>query len=280
MIQSCVNAMKVLLETSVLTATFDGSSYATGLQAKEALIRSQKLINLLHECVKNSLILSGVSPERVFPPIGQSSPEMKIAGFLKQKDQDVCVQPRDLSPQRRSIDWGPLRFEAGAFDDYGQEFSERTLVINVRSQLSSVAKNTDTLFERTFAESVNLHKVYPQMVLGEVYMIPVYEYDDEAMKSNCVKFKTRHTNIEKYISFFTALNDRKNISDDISRYEKVALLIVDFSRSTPKVYNHTADLIRDGLVRDSFPLELNHLAFENFTSTLLAKYYDRFTRSL
>ena len=202
MIQLCVNNIKENLETAVRTACFDGKHYDSGLQAKEALIRSQRLINFLHEAVKTSINAFGIDESRILPPIGQQSPEMKIAGFLKQKDQDVCVIPLNMTPSRRSIDWGPLRFEANAFDDYGQEYSERTLVINVRSQLSSVAKNTDTLFERTFAESVNLHKVYPQMVLGEVYMIPVFEYDDESMKQNRIKFKTKHTNIEKYVSFF------------------------------------------------------------------------------
>ena len=44
--------------------------------------------------------------------------------------------------------------------------------------MSSLAKNADTLFERIFAKSLNLHMRYPNIVLGEVYLIPVYEYDD------------------------------------------------------------------------------------------------------
>lgn len=276
MLQSCVNNMKQHLEDAVRSSVFDGKTYGSGLQAKEALIRSQKLINLLHEAVKQTLHDSGISSGRIFPPIAQQSPEMKIAGFLKQKDQDVCVVPKNLRPTPRSIDWGPLRFEANAIDEYGQSYSEQTLVINVRSQLSSVAKNTDTLFERTFAESVNLHKVYPKMVLGEVYMIPVYEYDDDAMKQNRIQFKTRHTNIEKYISFFTALNERNGSDEDISKYEKVALLIVDFSQRTPVIYNETSELIRDRLVRPGFPLQLKKLSFQEFVPTIERKYRERF----
>lgn len=34
------------------------------------------------------------------------------------------------------------------------------------------------MYERTFAESLNLHLRCPSMVLGEFYMIPVYSYDD------------------------------------------------------------------------------------------------------
>ena len=276
MLQQCVNRMKRLLESSVRSAKFDGRNYSSGLLAKEALIRSQKLINLLHEEVKQSLTDSGISQNRIIPPVGQHQPEMKIAGFLKQKDQDVCVIPANLNPLRRPINWGPLRFEDNAMDEYGQEYSEQTTVINIRSQLSSVAKNTDTLFERTFAESVNLHKVYPKMVLGEVYMIPAYEYDEDAMRDNQITFKNRHTNIEKYISFFTALNDRANENDDISKYEKIALLIVDFHYAQPRIYNSTQELIRDGLVRAGFPLDLNQLSFPTFIPDIIRKYRDRF----
>lgn len=277
MINACVCQMKNDMEQAISTACFEGQCYANGLDAKTALIRSQKLINLLHETIKSTLVQSGIAPHRIFPPLRQQSPEMKIAGFLKQKDQDVCVVPQGIFPQRRLIDWGPLRLEPNSHDEYGQEYSERTLVINIRSQLSSVAKNTDTLFERTFAESVNLHKIYPRMVLGEAYLIPVYEYADDAQKENRVEFKTRHINIGKYISFFSALNMRDTSEDDISKYEKAALIVVDFSRPTPKVYNWTSELIADGLVAPGFPLELHDLSFETFIPSLLEKYTERFS---
>lgn len=277
MINACVSQMKNDMEQAISTACFEGQCYANGLDAKTALIRSQKLINLLHETIKSTLVQAGIAPHRIFPPLRQQSPEMKIAGFLKQKDQDVCVVPQGIFPQRRLIDWGPLRFEPNSHDEYGQEYSERTLVINIRSQLSSVAKNTDTLFERTFAESVNLHKIYPRMVLGEAYLIPVYEYADDAQKENRVEFKTRHINIGKYISFFSALNMRDTGEDDISKYEKAALIVVDFSRPIPKVYNWTSELIADGLVAPGFPLELHDLSFETFIPSLLEKYTERFS---
>lgn len=277
MINACVCQMKRDMEQAISTACVEGKCYANGLEAKTGLIRSQKFINLLHETIKETLIQEGIAASRICPPLGQPSPEMKIAGFLKQKDQDVCVVPQNICQQRRLINWGPLRFEPNSYDEYGQEYSEKTLVINIRSQLSSVGKNTDTLFERTFAESVNLHKIYPSMVLGEAYLIPVYEYSDDAQKENRVEFKTQHVNLEKYISFFSALNMRSSIEDDINKYEKAALIVVDFSRSVPKIYNWTSELIADGLVPHGFPLELHDLSFETFIPTLLEKYTERFS---
>lgn len=175
-----------------------------GTRGKESTIRSSALINLIHDAVKNEFINKGVNPNNIFPPFEETKPELKIAGFLKQKDQDVCIVPSNIKKNSTIINWGPLAFENKS-DPYGFEYSTNTLVVNVRSQMSSLAKNSDTLFERTFAESQNLHMRYPNIVLGEVYLIPVREYDDELVKSNRVGFKARQTNIEKYISFFNSM---------------------------------------------------------------------------
>lgn len=143
-----------------------------GVKGKESMIRSSQLINLIHDAVKYELIQRGVSREQIFPHFGETKPEVKLAGFLKQKDQDVCVVPRNVRRSPLTIDWGPMAFQRKS-DPYGFEYSNNTLVINVRSQMSSLAKNSDTLFERTFAEAQNLHMRYPNMVLGEVYLIPI-----------------------------------------------------------------------------------------------------------
>ncbi len=172
-----------------------------GVKGKESMIRSSELINLIHDAVKYELIQQGVNPEKIFPHLNERTPEIKLVGFLKQKDQDVCVLPTNMEKEPIIINWGPLAFE-NKLDPYGYEFSKNSLVINVRSQMSSLAKNADTLFERTFAEADNLHMRYNDIVLGEVYLIPTHEYDDNLVKKNIVGFKNNCTNIEKYISFF------------------------------------------------------------------------------
>src|SRR5258706_414058 len=68
-------------------------------------------------------------------------------------------------------------------DEYGEKFTEATIVINIRSQISSIQKNFDTLYERTTSEAINLHDRCPKMCLGEVYMIAVPEYDDKEIKN-------------------------------------------------------------------------------------------------
>lgn len=269
--------IKKEIESSITSARFGNKEYDNGQKAKEALIRSQKLINYVHEFVKNDLVKNGIDPELIYPPLGQTKPELKLAGFLKQKDQDVCVIPRDVSKKRRKIDWGPLAFE-NVYDDYGHDFTEQTLIINIRSQLSSLAKNADTLFERNFAEAMNLHSVYKKAVLGEVYMIPVYEYDDVSMKENKIEFKNKRSNIEKYISFFTSLNNRKDVISDDFKYERVALLIIDFSKENPIVYTKTSELKAAGLVNANFNLELENVSIINFSKDLIDVYSERFDK--
>ena len=157
---------KNMIEQSILTG---------GAKGKESMIRSSALINLIHDAVKYELQQQGLAPANIYPHFHQTKPEIKLAGFLKQKDQDVCVIPSNIPKAPLTINWGPMAFQ-NKRDLYGHEYSTNTLVINVRSQMSSLAKNADTLFERTFAEALNLHMRYPEMVLGEVYLIPTHEY--------------------------------------------------------------------------------------------------------
>lgn len=182
-------------------AELEAAILARGVKGKESIIRSSALINLIHDAVKYELIQNGIAPSQIYPHFGETKPEMKIAGFLKQKDQDVCVAPKNIAQVKRRISWGPLANE-NVTDIYGEEYTRNTLIINVRSQMSSIAKNTDTLFERTFAEALNLHMMYRDAVLGEVYLIPVYEYDEATMNQRRITFKSHQTNVAKYISFF------------------------------------------------------------------------------
>lgn len=256
---------KELIENSIITG---------GAQGKESMIRSSALINLIHDAVKKSFIEAGVRPSNIYPHFGETKPELKMAGFLKQKDQDICIVPSNIRKSLTPINWGPLAFE-NKTDYYGFEYSTNTLVINVRSQMSSLAKNSDTLFERTFAEALNLHMRYPEIVLGEVYLIPVHEYDDDLVKRNSVGFKNRQTNVEKYISFFNSINNRPTGGADYA-YERCALLIVDFNRPKPYLFNNSAELKRAGYISQGFTIEYADLNFQNFVRDILNIYSSRY----
>lgn len=267
-LQNAVNEIKKSIEAAIKKS---------GTEGKNNLIRSQKPIKLLHEVVKAELICNKVNPNLLNPPLDQSHGELSLAGFFKKKDQDICVVPNGVKAKKETLNFQGILY--GQEDKYGFDLTEKSLSINVRSQLSSSSKNFDTLYERTFAEALNLHLRCPKMVLGEFYMIAVNEYDSTAANNNQIKYKNvkgvaKH--IEKYLLSFAAVNNRATITGDHFKYERVCLLIVDFSQKIPKVYNTDAELKKDNLLPANSIATIQNLSFPNFISDLLKIYSTRF----
>ena len=113
------------------------------------------------------------------------------------------------------------------------------------------------------------------MVLGEVYLIPVYEYDDDAVNNCEVDFKTKPVDVERYISFFNEINNRKQ-KDEGYKYERVALLIVDFSFDRPLLFKNNEELKEYGIISDDFEIEYSTLSFETFARDIINIYRQRF----
>ena len=264
-INKAVENFKTLIDSSIKEG---------GNKGKTAMIRSSKPILNIHEAVKVQLIQNGVNKGLIHPPLGERSPELKLAGFLKQKNQDLCVSPNDIDPTSEILKIGLLN---GIEDEIGEECTKKTLTINIRSQISSIQKNFDTLYERTISEAQNLHERCPEMVLGEVYMIAVPEYDDKEFVNKKSKFKNISSNlVEKYIKSFKAITGRNKISKFFFQYEATCLLIVDFSNQTPKIYNSTDELISAGLLPEDTQIKYEGLEWKNFSVKLISAYEKRF----
>lgn len=274
-IEDTLFRIKKEMEHSITTATYNGEQKRNGLEAKKALICSSGLINHIHEYVKKDLIHNGVKATSIFPPIGKTKPELKVTGMLKQKKQDIAIKPIHLNYAKERVTWGPLAHE-DKWDNLGRNLTEQMMTINVRSQMSSVSKNADTLFERTYAESSNLHEIHKKMVLGEVFLIPTHEYCEEQMRNNQVAFKEKRVNIEKYISFFSQISGRESEYDSPLKYERCALLIVDFRQERPKLYKSTEALKEDGLLSRDFNVDMRMLDVEHFIPDMLMMYHQRF----
>lgn len=278
-IDKAVKSIKDKVEDVIVNGWTDlkGTFHADGCEAKNSLIRSQVLIDFIHDSVKSQFISEGVNPDLIKPELYHHDGEIDVYGFIKKKSQDVSVFPNNISPQAETLT--SVGILNGERDEWGTALTEAILAVNVRSQLSSVSKNFDTLYERTFAEPLNLHLRCPKMVLGEVYMIPVYEYDDADAAANTVSFKPNaqvKKHLKKYINAFAAINGRTSQTSDLWLYERVCLLIVDFNHNQPIIYSSDAELKAAGLMDANATYSMNGLSFQNFSKDLLDIYTQRF----
>ena len=224
-----------------------------GVEAKNSVIRTQDPICFLHDAAKSAFIRNGVNPSRIRPLLGEHLDELKLAGYLKYKDQDICFLPNHLK--------------------------EKKEILNYEGILKGQSDHFDTLYERTFAEALNLHLRCQKMVLGEFYMIPVKEYDNEKAKNNIVAFKQNNSiqqHIEKYLYSFSAVNNRRCLQGEEYKYERVCLLIVDFDKEIPVIYNTDDELKSAGLLPENSTASINEMNFTSFAPTLLNLYEQRF----
>lgn len=264
-IEQVVRRIKTEFEQAVTTGMFDGRTYPNGSKSKEALIRSQRLIKYLHEFIKTEFIRCNVNPDRICPRLNDSKPEIAIQGHLKAKRQDICITPNTT------------RILNG--DILPASEIEKVITINVRSQLSSISANIDTLYERTFAEPLNLHLKYPRQCLGDVYLIPTHGYNRDGMLENRIAFQGV-TPIETYIKLFQQINNRQNTNTDQYKYERACLLIVDFRQTEPVVYSSINDLANAGLISSNTTITMDRLTIGSFAQELIDIYATRFSLGL
>lgn len=176
-------------------------------------------------------------------------------GFPKTKNQDIIIEP----PQA-NVSVGPV------------------MALNVRSQLSSIQKNYDTMFERVFAEALTLHNRFPHMVLGYLYLIPTVGYDSDAAKQRQITLSERY-NLQKYILSFSAITGRSGPTDVAWKYERLCLLIADFEKNPPTIMGDMRSLLSEGLVTEEFSrlYSFDNLApqgfFDELYKTMMERYY-------
>lgn len=276
-LQSAVTGIKRDLEEAITTAQFNGKTYESGHRAKTGLIRSARLINRLHEVVKHSLARELERRNRehdIYPPVGDTSPELRLSGLLKSKKQDVTVLFGGDEPEPETIDEGPL---AGNKDKVGFEQSQRSLVVGIRSQMSSVAKNFDTLMERAFAETLNLRLRLPHLVMGEVYLLPVVEYDDQAMRNNRIGWKDSAVPVEKFINTFLAISGRAADAGEDAQYmyERTAFVLVDLREEPPRIFLDTDELRDAGFLPEDYDHSFDVLSPEDFASDIIDIHEER-----
>jgi len=124
--------------------------------------------------------------------------------------------------------------------------------------------------------------------MGELYIIPTTGYDSDRLKlknpvlhpkvliKRNAKSKTTAEVIEEYILAFQSVNNRNAAANEYYKYERVCLLIVDYSTDPYRIYQNNQDLINDNLLPRNSVANLNELSFDTFVSDLLRIYTARF----
>lgn len=258
-----------------------------GQKGKQSLTTSAKHIQLFHEVVKSEFIKAGVSGELIYPRRTESNGELNLAGFLKAKKQDITIVPNEFHKvmEPEEIPHGMM---AGQQDAYGRAYTENCLVVNVRSQMSSIGNNIDTIAERAFAETLNLHMRCPNMVLGELFVLPITglnkkaiakskpEYDERVLIKKNARSKTTKESIAKVLHTYSALNNRNIDLSEKYKYERLCLILVDFSVDPVNIYMNSQDLIDDDLLDENSTASFDGMEFDTFISDLLDIYTARF----
>ncbi|MBC9987080.1 MULTISPECIES: hypothetical protein [unclassified Haloferax] len=222
-----------------------------------SLIRSEKLIGRIHSYIIDQLVDNGVNPQYIHEDSHPSDTSATVYGFPKTKSQDILVH---------------------SYEEDGPVVGPR-MAINVRSQLSSIGKNFDTIFERIYAESLNLHNRFPYLPLGYFFLLPKRGYDSSAKQKNIVE-RSENFDIQKFISSYSSLSGRETPEDEKWKYEAMCLLIVDFEQSPPRIMDDIDEFVEQGLVTPEFAeiYGSNVISVENFFEKLLSDYKRRYSQ--
>jgi len=209
----------------------------------------------------------------MWPPVGKDSPELSVTGLLKAKKQDIAitVDPHKAEKIRTGV-------QSGSIDPIGFHATNRSLVIGVRSQMSSIEKNFDTLAERAFAETLNLSLRCPNITLGEVYLIPLNELDDLKLKSKKIGFKSNAVNVAKFVRFFNAITHLTNSTKlrESYQYNATTLIIADFSQINVKVLWDEDEV--NSAMGEEMAAEMANLLPNKFVKRITQQYLDNLNR--
>ncbi len=235
--------------------------------------QSQAHIKPLHWYVACRLVLEGgFLPEEITPrppfraqrrdgwrltydPAAALGGERTVLGGLKTKNVDVVIVKDGLGPVMAVSCKGAI----GAF------------------------RNLTNRMEEAVGDCTNLHITYPAMVTGYLFAMRAHRQDaliaaeatappgsGRTIAQNDIAIQHSGEPVEAVVRFHNAIREltgRRGIRDDVSRYEAVALALVDPAGSNP------------GYVLPTYPRDESPLRVERFFEALYLRYDERYVYS-
>lgn len=246
--------------------------------------QSQQHIKPLHWYVACRLVLEGgFHPDEITPhppfgvtkgrhgkmleydPASATGNESTILGGLKTKNVDVVVAKHGLGP---------------------------VIAVSCKGTIGAF-RNLTNRMEEAVGDCTNLHITYPALVYGFMAVMRANRYEEgiveaveemaaedaaqhiapesapasRQLKANDIAIQRGGEVVESIIRYHAALREltgRRGVRNDLSRYEAVALALVDSNSPTP------------GRVLPMFPKADSPLRIEQFFETLYLRYDERY----
>jgi len=196
----------------------------------DVAVRGQAFIKILHRALSADLTarLTKDSLRRGVTVVEEAT----IFGSHKPKDVDVSV----IDPAN-----GPL------------------MMVGVRSQMSSVAKNALTYYEDIIGECISLQDRFPMAVIGYVYLMPVRP----------IKAGKEHETINhsRYSQLYDAITGREGqaYKDIRGVFDQFAYMVVEFDVNPPA--------LRDDLLNPAINHDLKISTFvDRMTNTFKSRH--------
>lgn len=159
----------------------------------------------------DDMVLSSNKPHypkvQIDPRKLQLMPEATLFGSHKNKDEDISLTHYANGPQ---------------------------IVIGIRSQMSSVAKNLETYYEGIIGECISLHDRFPMATVGYVYLLPKKPIHPSHLDEK--------VDLNKAEELFKKITNRPDWRGPSDKYEHFAFLKVDFDTDPPSIINTCDEL--------------------------------------
>jgi hypothetical protein len=191
-----------------------------------------------------------------YEPALATGGERTVLGGLKTKNVDVVVTKPGLGP---------------------------VLAVSCKG-VTKAFRNLTNRMEETIGECTNLHITYPALVLGYLVVIRANRVTEEAildtapeeaattiqLAANDIAIQKGGAPVEGILKFHAALREltaRRGIRNDISRYEAIALAMIDMAG------------MEVGALLSTFPPRESPLRLEQFFNALYLRYDERYVYS-
>jgi hypothetical protein len=173
----------------------------------------------------------------------ESSSERAIIGGVKSKNVDVVINKDGIGP---------------------------VIAISIKGT-GNAFRNLTNRMEEIIGDCANIHMMYPGLVYGFLHLIKANRAGQPKIGPNDICIDQEGNVVVSIVRWHTVLSEltgRRMLSDDVMRYEAIALILAE-----------TVEL-KTGDIFSSFPLSESPLLLELFFRTLYSLYDLRFSYKL